>query len=228
MSATEGRLLRFEPVARACFAVLGLLAMVGVALSLCNGLVLDSPVDHASGHHRAFSPGWENLVNQPLYFTFMSNFLVGVTSLVLAVRPRLRAGWFHIVHLAGLVCIVITGVVFNLLLRGDDAMTRLQFVHDTVQHVVTPIVAPLLWLVFGPLGQVTWRRIGWSMVIPIAWLVVTLVRGALLNWYPYSILDVPALGYGGVSVYVVAILVFYGLVTAVMRLIDRHRRPVWG
>ena len=86
--------------------------------------------------------------------------------------------------------------------------TSIEHLNDTVQHIITPVLEPVLWLLLTPRGTVTWQRIGLSAVIPLGWLAFTLVRGPHLDWYPYSILDVPRMGYGGVAVPVVAILLF--------------------
>ena len=37
------------------------------------------------------------------------------------------------------------------------------------------------------------------MLYPFRWLVFTLVRGAVISWYPYPFIDVTQLGYGKTS-----------------------------
>lgn len=209
--------------ARVGFAILGTLALVGCVLSLRNGLISDSTIPDGAGWTRIFPRGWQHTANQLAFFTFLSNALVAATSLILAVRGGLRSTLGQVVHLCGLICIVITGVVFNVLLRNDDPMTPLQTFHDSVQHIATPILAPVLFLVFGPLGLVTWRRIGQAAIIPLVWLGVTLARGALWDWYPYTILDVPKLGYAGIAPYVVAIFASFFVIGGLLWLVDRRR-----
>ena len=97
--------------------------------------------------------GWEHMLNQPTYFTFLSNFLVGLTSLLLALRLHRPGTLFRVLRVTGVVCIVITGVVFNVLLRDADPMTAVERFNDTLQHIVTPILTPVLWAVFGPRRQ---------------------------------------------------------------------------
>lgn len=207
---------------RPAFALLAVLAFASNVISLSIGSWKDSALPPDAGFSGTFAGGWQHMLNQPAYFTFMSNFLVGLTSLLLAIRPERRSDLFHAVRIAAIVCIIITGVVFNLLLRDGPMGTSIEHVNDTVQHIITPVVAPLVWLLLDPRGAVTWKRIGLSAVIPLGWLAFTLVRGPYLDWYPYSILDVPRMGYGGVAVYVVAILVFYLGVAALMWVVDRR------
>lgn len=208
-------------VARAFFALLAVLCLTGNGLSFHIGSWKDSDLPVDAGFAGGFAAGWEHVVNQPTYFTFLSNALTGLTSLLLAIRPHRTSDVFHATRIAGVACLVITGVVFNVLLRDADPMTGVERVSDTIQHIITPVLAPLVWLLFDPKGQVTWRRIGLAVMIPLAWLAFTLMRGPWLDWYPYSIMDVPRMGYAGVSVYLAAILAFFVAVTAVMWLLDR-------
>jgi hypothetical protein len=208
-------------VTRVVFALAAMLSFTGNVLSFYIGSWKDSDLPANAGFTGGFEGGWEHLLNQPTYFTFLSNFLVGLTSLLLAIRLQRTSTVFHACRIAGVVCIVITGVVFNLLLREAPPDTPVEHVNDTIQHIVTPILTPIVWLVFDPRGQVTWKRIGLASAIPLAWLAFTLVRGPFLDWYPYSIMDVPRMGYDGVAVYLVAILGFFFVLAAVMWLLDR-------
>lgn len=213
---------------RISHGLLAALALGANATSLFIGATQTSTIPDGAGWTRIWAGGWQNMANQPMFFTFMSNFLVGITALLLAIRPTGRGTVFHCVRLSGLICLVITGVVFNVLLRDDTPLPLFDAVLDAVQHVSTPILAPLLWLVFGPRGQVSGRRVLWSAVVPVAWLVATLVRGIVTDWYPYVILDVPTLGYGGVGIYIGAILGLYFVLGGLFWLLDRalSRRTV--
>ncbi|MDQ6899553.1 MAG: Pr6Pr family membrane protein, partial [Candidatus Dormibacteraeota bacterium] len=42
------------------------------------------------------------------------------------------------------------------------------------------------------------RIVWWSLLFPALWIAFTLIRGALINFYPYPFIDVDALGYGRV------------------------------
>ncbi|WP_240739745.1 Pr6Pr family membrane protein [Micrococcus luteus] len=211
---------RWTTTARPAFAVAAALSLGGNLLSLWIGSWKSSDLPADAGYAGVLEGGWEHMLNQPTYFTFLSNFLVGLTSLLLALRLHRPGTLFRVLRVTGVVCIVITGVVFNVLLRDADPMTAVERFNDTLQHIVTPILTPVLWAVFGPRRQITWRVVWLSTLIPLAWLAFTLLRGPWLDWYPYTILDVPRLGYDGVAVYVVAILVFFVAVAALLRVAD--------
>lgn len=196
---------------RAAYAVLALCALTGITTSWIIGWE-GSPGVSGFLFGLVVTP-----FTQLRFFTFMSNLLVAVSALDLVFRRDWARSW-HVIRITATVCIVITGIVFNLLLdTGGHA--GLPSINNFFVHILTPILTPIVWLVFGP-RQTTWRRIGWATIIPIVWLVVTLVRGAIVHWYPYTILDVDTLG-AGVSLYIVAILVFFFVFAAAMWLVDR-------
>lgn len=199
-------------LARFSYLVLGLVAFTGIVTSFL--------LSWAGGD--GFLGVVVGLFRTPLeqlqFFTFLSNVLVALTSFQLAMSWDWDRTW-HVLRIAGIACISITGVVFNVLLV-EGPMHGLMAVNNFFVHIATPILAPLLWLLFGPRAT-TWRRVLLAAIIPIAWLVVTLVRGAITGFYPYFILDVGAIGVGGVVVYVGAILVFYFLLATIMWAVDR-------
>ena len=84
------------------------------------------------------------------------------------------------------------------------ASLSLQFywsnVADLGLHVVTPILAVLGWLLFGPRPRFRWATLAWSLVFPLAWPAYTLIRGTIVAWYPYPFIDVVSHGYARVAV----------------------------
>lgn len=206
--------------ARTVHAVTAAIAASGVASSLYLGWTTDTQLPDGVGYAGGFSAGWEHLLNQPAYFTFLSGLLVLVTSWILAVQTHRRSSVFHGVRLAAVVQIIITGAVFNLLLREDGEMTGVRLFNDWVQHQILPVMVPAVWLIFGPWGRITGRVVVGSMLTAVIWLAVTLVRGPGLDWYPYTILDVPGLGYDGVGLYVGVILGVYVALACVFWAID--------
>lgn len=208
--------------ARILHAGIALLAASGILSSLYLGWTGDSQLPDGVGYSGGFRAGWEHMLNQPVYFTFLSGLLVLVTSVMLSLRAQRRSAVFHAVRLAGVVQMIITGLVFNVLLRDDAVLTGVAQFNDAVLHQVMPVAVPLVWLIVGPHGWITGRVVAGSLVIPLTWLAATLLRGPGLDWYPYVILDVPGMGYPGVSVYIVAILAAFIAIACLLWLIDRR------
>ncbi|WP_120003890.1 Pr6Pr family membrane protein [Nesterenkonia muleiensis] len=222
MSTTRQRAPAWQHAApaRGVHASIALLCLAGLLSSLYLGWTEETSLPDGVGYSGGFSAGWEHMLNQPAYFTVVSALLVCLTSALMALRTRRSSQLFHSLRLAGVVQVIITGVVFNLLLRTDVPMTGVWLFNDRVLHVILPVLVPVVWLGLGPHGRINGRVVLGSTVIPLAWLAVTLIRGPVLDWYPYTILDVPGMGYAGVSVYVVAILLGFMGLACLLWLID--------
>lgn len=134
------------------------------------------------------------------YFTVQSNVIVGVTCLLLALRPDRHSTVFAVFRLAGVIDIAITGVVYHVALAQLFELKGYAFVADQLLHTVVPILAVGGWLIFGPRRRVSWSIVGWAMLVPIGWTVFTLIRGPIVNYYPYPFIDVDLHGYGTVFV----------------------------
>ncbi|RJN32756.1 Pr6Pr family membrane protein [Nesterenkonia natronophila] len=208
--------------ARSVHAGTAALCAAGLLSSLYLGWTADSQLPEDVGYAGGFAAGWPHLLNQPAYFTFLSALLACVTSAMLAIRTDRASVVFHTLRLAGVIQVIITGVVFNLLLRTDGELEGVWLFNDQVLHLAVPVLVPVVWLVLGPYGNVSLRVVAASTVLPMIWLAATLLRGPALDWYPYIILDVPGRGWSGVAPYIVSILVAFVLMAAAMWLIDRR------
>ncbi|GAA1173413.1 Pr6Pr family membrane protein [Nesterenkonia xinjiangensis] len=195
--------------ARCLHAVVALVCAAGLVTSLHLGWTTDTDLPLGVGYHGGFTAGWEHTLNQPAYFTVLSGLLACLTSAMLALRPHRTSEIFRAARLCAVVCVIITGMVFNLLLRGPDVLTGVRWINDTVLHLIVPVLVPAVWMLVGPRGWVTGRVVALSLVVPVGWLGVTLARGPRIDWYPYDILDVPGMGYAGVGVYIGSILAGY-------------------
>jgi hypothetical protein len=142
------------------------------------------------------------------YFTIQSNLIAVAVFVVGAARWRTRpTRLWELVRGASVVHMTITLIVFAVLLSGTDVDTALPWV-DTVLHRIMPLAVIADWLIDRPRHPIPFRTsLRWT-TFPLAWLAYTLVRGAIVGWYPYPFLDPARGGYGSVAGYVVAILVF--------------------
>jgi len=154
----------------------------------------------------------ERIFDWLTYFTILSNIVVAVVLTVLVLRPglfartdRVGATW-RALRLDSLLMIAITGVVYNLLLAAGPK-TGWDFASNALEHAITPIVTVLVWLLAGPRGLINIRVIGLSMILPLAWAAIALIRGAVVGAYPYNFLDVGTEGLVSVLVFVLVIVV---------------------
>jgi hypothetical protein len=146
------------------------------------------------------------------FFTIQSSlmnvvvlFVGGVLALRVAAEPELLAR----VRMSTLAYAVITGVVYNALLRGlpADGFVGLSWPNE-VLHVWAPVFILLDWLFAPGRPALAWNRIWFAMIYPILWLVYALLRGTFTDWWTYPFLNPnePS-GWPGVLIYIVVIAV---------------------
>ncbi len=175
-----------EKLARAWFAA--------TALAVLAGLVIQVFVT-AAATAGFFHTAAGRVLNMFAFFTIDSNVIVGVTSLLLALRPGRSSTVFNVARMSGLVAITITGIVYHVALRGLFELDSWALAADMILHTVVPILAVIGWVCFGPGGRASRRVAVLSLVFPVAWLAFTLSRGAAIGWYPYPFIDVAKIGY---------------------------------
>ncbi len=190
-------------IARGWFATTALVVIVGLAIQV--------PV--AMDNERGFftTPLTRGL-NVFAFFTTQANILVAIGTAMLALGTDARSTVFRVVRLTGLVAITLTFVVFHALLRDLQDLTGEAAVADFLLHTVSPILCVSGWLVFGP-RRLTSARIVWgSLGYLVAWGAFTLIRGPIVDWYPYPFMDPNEHSVGRIAINLTVIgAVFVGL-----------------
>jgi hypothetical protein len=195
-------------IARVWFGGTALVVLVGLTVQLCV------TAGATSGH---FASVGGRVINLFCFFTIQSNVLVGVTCLLLAVRPVQTSTLFRVLRLDGIVAITVTFIVFRVALAGLHELTGAAAFADFMLHVATPVLAVLGWLLFGPRQPGGPRLVALAAIFPLAYLLLTLIRGPIVDYYPYPFLDVGIHGYGRVLINSVIVgVLFVGLTAAVV------------
>lgn len=150
------------------------------------------------------------------YFTVWSNIFALIINWSLFANPSRDGRGFRWLRMTSLVMIVITGLIYAILLApianpcGLGVYTNLGF------HYIVPWATLLGFLVFGPRPRFTWDLVPKMMLIPVVWLIYTLIHGAVQstppgdtctdtglgapqNWYPYPFIDLNYDGTGAPS-----------------------------
>lgn len=177
------------------------------------------------------------------FFTIESNVLSVLVLLIGAVLLLARKGadprWFAVVRVSVVTYMAVTGVVYNLLLRGIELPqgSTLPWSNE-VLHVIAPAFLILDWLFAPGRTALPWATIRAIVVFPIAWAAYTLIRGPFAidartgeTWYPYPFLnpDTSPNGYFTVAFYVLLIALVIGAAGAgaiwISRRFGRDRAP---
>lgn len=100
--------------------------------------------------------------------------------------PRISA-----VRAALVTFVLVAGVVFAVLIeQAGQRSYRIDVPwSDVVLHFVIPVWAVLDWLVAPGRQRVGWPVLSVVVGYPVVWGVLTLIRGAIVGWYPYFFLD---------------------------------------
>ena len=196
-----------QRLARPWHTVTAVVTWAALALQLVliirGGVVLDETSPPALG---------TRLIRFISYFTILTNLLVAVTTTTLGLGQTVAPRWWRVLRLNAVVGITVTGLVHWFLLRPLLDLSGADYVADKLLHVVVPLLAVVGWVVFGPRGKAERSLLLPSLIYPVGWLIYTLVRGAVANWYPYPFLDVRLHGYpaallacAGVAVLLIAL-----------------------
>jgi hypothetical protein len=127
------------------------------------------------------------------YFTILTNLLVAVVFTALAVeRTPMRASW---VVAGTMLSILLVGIIYALLLHGKTELSGGSAVANVLNHMATPVLVPLFWIIFTPKGQLRWSHpLVWA-IYPLAYLAYSLIRGGQTGKYPYPFLDPGLVGW---------------------------------
>lgn len=134
------------------------------------------------------------------FFTILSNILG--TLVFLAGGAALAAGRRSVPDLlrgAAALYLVITGIVYGIALAHYDTPEVIPWV-NVVVHRVTPAVFAADWLIDPPRRAPRFPRALVWLIFPLLYLLYTLLRGAVVDWYPYPFLDPRVHGYAAVAV----------------------------
>ena len=141
---------------------------------------------------------FDGLARMSSYLTNLTVLACAVCFTCVALRTHRSAGvrFFRqpTVVSAVVVYLVFVGVAYNLLLRGYWSPAPLRRILTESLHSVLPMLTALYWVLFVPRFHVRWRHCLLWLVYPVAYLVVTLWRGSLSDFYPYPFINVDTLG----------------------------------
>ena len=168
-----------------------------------------------------FSEPCARSVNVLCYFTNQSNILVGVVCLLLAINLNRKSKLFDVAKFSGLICIVVAGTVYYLLLASEDNLEGLAAVNNFIVHASVPVMYFLGWLVFVKHGSTNWKVVRLSLIFPVGWAAFALIRGAIIDFYPYPFMDVNYLGYIPALINMVFVTLFFVALFVGAHLLDR-------
>jgi hypothetical protein len=181
---------------------------VRLGFALLTAVALGATADHAV----AAGLGLGNFFS---YFTVLSNC---AATLVLGYGGGAallgRPGVPDLLRGAAALYMVVTGLVFAVAL--SDVETGMLPWTNTVLHQVMPLLMLADWLLLPPTRRLGPAEVLRWLAFPLLYLVYTLVRGPVVDWYPYPFLDPRPHGYAHVAVAGVLVTLAFLAVTALL------------
>ena len=142
------------------------------------------------------------------YFTIQTNLLIAIISTLSVVRPHgfaTKAVWRGAIT----VYIALVAGVYHAVLAQNYNPQGLAFISDLLLHTIVPILFILDWMVFADKTGLRIKHPFIWLVFPVIFCVYALVRGAMINWYPYPFLDATTLGNATVAVNISVLVVVF-------------------
>ncbi|WP_316844748.1 Pr6Pr family membrane protein [Pedobacter psychrodurus] len=132
------------------------------------------------------------------YFTITTNIIVAICFTRLSFFKRDQSN--HLFSKASTltaitVYIVVVGLIYNVMLRGLILPTGWARAADELLHVVSPLVFLLFWIFFVKKASLLYKQAITWLIYPLLYVVFVVIRGYLINKYPYPFIDVAQLGY---------------------------------
>ena len=208
---------------RLIFLLNAVVALIGFVIQFIINLFDLVPTEDLyptllGGHSPGLSGAFGRLTDSFSYFTIWSNLVVAAVMFALYKDPNQISFRFKVLRLDSVLMITITGAVYHVLIAPYYPPVSWNVYSDIFLHTITPIVTVLVWLLVNPRQQFNLKIVFASLIVPIVWLGYTLIRGELINRYPYDFLDVISNGYQSVFI-MIAILLGIGLVVALIYLL---------
>ena len=126
---------------------------------------------------------------------------------------------------AAVLYLVAEGVVFSLLLyKLSVELESPLFWFDVVVHYVMPVVLVVDWWVKPPRAEISGQTVWRWLWFPMAFFGVVLVRGAIVDWYPYAFLNPSIAGYPAVIAHAAGVAVGLTMLAWVVADVGNRRR----
>ena len=163
--------------------------------------------------------GW-NLFS---YFTTDSNLITAAVLILATVaiwRDKAFGGWFRYLRGGAVVYMIITAVVYQVLLADTGTNDWNNF----VLHRLAPAFVVLWYILFPSAKSISAKQANWWLAFPVVWTIYTLIRAALIDWYPYPFLNPAEVGgTSGVAIHMIGIALGFTTVSHIVAWISRRR-----
>lgn len=176
--------------------------------------------------------------NQDFYvmYTNLSNyFCIGVTLYLLIKNIRNKdenkiSTSMSIIRFISVIMILVTFFVYNILLAKDKTISDYFFsISNLIMHLILPLMFLVDWILFNNHNNAKWYYPFLSTILTLIYVAFILIRALILGnsysgtLYPYFFLNVERLGLGGVTLWVIILVVFFVALGYILFMFDRFK-----
>lgn len=160
------------------------------------------------------------------FFGFLTNlsniWLVFVYAAFLFAAGRFRPLRDSRLLVAALAIMMIVTFVYHFILLPDlGPATGVEFYTDPIKHYAVTFAFLIWWVLYVPHGKVTFGDLPYMSIPAFAYLIYVFVRGAVINAYPYSVIDVTVMGYPAALTYAAGVIAAFLALCTIIILADK-------
>lgn len=157
------------------------------------------------------------------FLTYLAN--IAVTLVYAAeILPWRPLKWFAKpqVQASALATVVLVALFYHFILKATlEPPVGLDVYLDPLKHYLLPALYVVWWAVWPAGGKLRLADLPLIAIPGIAYPVYIFARGALINDYPYTVIDVRPAGYGPALTYAAVVMVGFALLCLMIIGIDR-------
>ncbi|MRH89707.1 hypothetical protein GFY24_20040 [Nocardia sp. SYP-A9097] len=159
------------------------------------------------------------------YFTIQSNILGVLVLLVGGLLDPGSRGW-QLFRGAGTLYLTITLIIYAVLLADVDVQMDDEWTNAAL-HKVMPLAILVDWLIIPAGIKLAPKVIGSWLIYPVVYGVYTLIRGPIVDWYPYPFIDPRTQGYLGLSGRLALMVVFFAVLAVAVAALNGFIARFW-
>lgn len=151
------------------------------------------------------------------FFTIITNTSVAVLLLAYVLFPSSRLTvWFKKTSNNGAIglYVLIVSIIYYTILLNNHELKPLEMLATHILHGYVPLTYLLLWFYRFRKGDLRYKDSLRWILFPLVYFIYILIRGAILDAYPYFFVNVNKIGYPMVLLYatcILAVFLFCGL-----------------
>lgn len=162
------------------------------------------------------------------YFTILTNTTLAVfLASEVCFKNSKFSLWFQKPVVNGAVClyILIVGIIYYVLLNNTWKPVGAEYFASHTLHGFVPLMYAIIWYKYLRSSVLEYIDALKWLVFPALYFVYLLIRGQIIDKYPYFFVDPTKIGFGGVVIYSVGILVFFFGLGSLLVFLDK-KRPI--